>query len=108
MENSTNRRDTYTTCHCGASYNGSDHCAECGCEQFESGDCGHVARSRPAISTFIAAPMMGFSELRQHMIDQHGVPAEQLARIVDWDRLLRWHRDLAGHAIGQPNFHIHA
>src|SRR4051812_25587461 len=34
------RRDTETTCHCGASYQGSDHCPQCGCEQYESGDCG--------------------------------------------------------------------
>lgn len=50
------RRDTETTCHCGAAYNGSDHCPECGCEQYESiivGDCGHnmpmyvVGKARP-------------------------------------------------------------
>lgn len=35
------RQDTETHCHCGAAYNGSDHCPECGCEQYESGDCGH-------------------------------------------------------------------
>lgn len=34
------RFDTETTCHCGADYRGSDHCPECGCEQYESGDCG--------------------------------------------------------------------
>lgn len=31
--------DTDTTCHCGASYNGSDHCPACACEQFESYAC---------------------------------------------------------------------
>ncbi len=36
------RRDTETNCHCGAAYDGSDHCPECGCEQYESGDCGYV------------------------------------------------------------------
>ncbi len=38
------RHDTETTCHCGAAYNGSDHCPECGCEQYETinvRDCGH-------------------------------------------------------------------
>ena len=35
------RYDNETTCHCGAAYGGSDHCPECGCEQYESGDCGH-------------------------------------------------------------------
>lgn len=48
MENSaettTNRPDTATRCHCGGYYNGSDHCPECGCEQYESGDCGHTAK----------------------------------------------------------------
>ena len=34
------RRDTETHCHCGTDYRGSDHCPECGCEQYESGDCG--------------------------------------------------------------------
>jgi hypothetical protein len=37
------RFDTETHCHCGANYQGSDHCPECGCEQYESGDCGHVS-----------------------------------------------------------------
>ena len=41
-------RDSETTCHCGAAYEGSDHCPECYCEQYESGDCGH--RVRPAMS----------------------------------------------------------
>lgn len=36
------RRDTETECHCTAEYRGSDHCPECGCEQYESGDCGHT------------------------------------------------------------------
>lgn len=38
-----NRQDTEKHCHCGAAYNGSDHCPECYCEQYESGDCGHEA-----------------------------------------------------------------
>lgn len=37
------RYDTTTHCHCGAAYNGSDHCPVCACEQYESGDCGHEA-----------------------------------------------------------------
>lgn len=50
------RHDTETTCHCGAAYNGSDHCPECGCEQYETiivRDCGHnmpmytVGKARP-------------------------------------------------------------
>jgi hypothetical protein len=36
------RGDTDTHCHCGCPYAGSDHCPDCGCEQFESGDCGHT------------------------------------------------------------------
>lgn len=32
-------RDTETTCHCGASYAGWDHCRACGCEQYESLSC---------------------------------------------------------------------
>jgi hypothetical protein len=36
------RGDTETHCHCGCPYAGSDHCPDCGCEQFESGDCGHT------------------------------------------------------------------
>jgi hypothetical protein len=31
--------DTETTCHCGAAYEGSDHCPVCGCEQYESLGC---------------------------------------------------------------------
>lgn len=31
----TNRLDTKTHCHCGADYNGSDHCPHCQCEQYE-------------------------------------------------------------------------
>lgn len=31
---------TEDTCHCGAAYNGCDHCPECGCEFYESG-CDH-------------------------------------------------------------------
>jgi len=34
----TYRPDTEETCHCGANYNGSDHCPHCYCEKFE-GDC---------------------------------------------------------------------
>ena len=29
--------DTETHCHCGAAYNGSDHCPSCCCEQYEGG-----------------------------------------------------------------------
>lgn len=36
------RFDTADTCHCGANYGGSDHCPDCGCEQFQCQDCGHV------------------------------------------------------------------
>lgn len=32
---------TETTCHCAAPFNGSDHCPECGCEQFEA-YCDHI------------------------------------------------------------------
>lgn len=35
--------DTDTRCHCGSPYRGSDHCSECGCEQYESDDCGAAA-----------------------------------------------------------------
>ncbi len=28
--------DTETHCHCGAEYRGSDHCPDCGCEQYET------------------------------------------------------------------------
>jgi hypothetical protein len=31
--------DTEDRCHCGASYEGSDHCPRCFCEQYEA-DCG--------------------------------------------------------------------
>lgn len=37
------RLDTETHCHCGARYDGCDHCPECGCEQYETPDCGHTA-----------------------------------------------------------------
>jgi hypothetical protein len=40
-----NRPDTEDTCHCGADYARSDHCPVCGCEQYESGDCGVVAEA---------------------------------------------------------------
>jgi hypothetical protein len=36
--------DTETTCHCGAKYNGSDHCPACYCEQYESQVCPHATR----------------------------------------------------------------
>jgi hypothetical protein len=32
-------------CHCGAMMRGSDHCPECGCEQFEA-VCSHVAAGK--------------------------------------------------------------
>lgn len=32
---------TEDRCHCGADFDGSDHCRECGCEQFEA-TCDHV------------------------------------------------------------------
>lgn len=35
---------TATHCHCGCDRNGSDHCPECGCEEFES-VCSHVSAS---------------------------------------------------------------
>ena len=31
--------DTETTCHCGGKYEGSDHCPECFCEQYETYGC---------------------------------------------------------------------
>lgn len=42
MDATTTRTDTEDRCHCGARYAGSDHCPACGCEQYESGDCGHT------------------------------------------------------------------
>lgn len=48
------RTDTETTCHCSADYAGSDHCPECGCEQYESGDCGYTA---PAVPAWLSAAM---------------------------------------------------
>lgn len=33
------KSDTETHCHCSAAYNGSDHCPECGCEQYETYGC---------------------------------------------------------------------
>jgi len=36
------RQDTETHCHCNCAYEGSDHCPYCGCEQYESGDCGET------------------------------------------------------------------
>lgn len=35
-------RDTRMRCHCGARYNGSDHCSECYAEQYEVNSCGCV------------------------------------------------------------------
>jgi len=35
------RMHTATHCHCGSERGGSDHCPECGCEEFE-GTCDHV------------------------------------------------------------------
>jgi hypothetical protein len=32
-------KDTETHCHCGAAYQGADHCPACGCEQYESLAC---------------------------------------------------------------------
>lgn len=31
--------DTPTRCHCGVEFGGSDHCPECGCEQYETELC---------------------------------------------------------------------
>ncbi len=42
------RTDTETHCHCGGAYGGSDHCPECGCEQYETinvRDCGHTTQA---------------------------------------------------------------
>ena len=38
-------KHTATHCHCGADRQGSDHCPECGCEEFES-VCDHVAERK--------------------------------------------------------------
>jgi hypothetical protein len=35
------RITTEERCHCGAEFQGSDHCPECGCEQYES-TCDHI------------------------------------------------------------------
>lgn len=35
--------DTEWTCHCGIDYEGSDHCPDCGCEQYEMVMCGWEA-----------------------------------------------------------------
>jgi len=37
---------TATHCHCGAHRKGSDHCPECGCEEFES-RCDHIHVTSP-------------------------------------------------------------
>jgi hypothetical protein len=53
------RRDTETICHCGAAYNGSDHCPVCGCEQYETitvRDCGH---NMPMYTVGTARPYTG-------------------------------------------------
>jgi hypothetical protein len=57
-----NRPDTETHCHCGAAYEGCDHCPECGCEQYETGDCGHVhlsAETREALRVMRRATPVG-------------------------------------------------
>lgn len=41
---------TETTCHCAAPFNGSDHCAECGCEQYER-FCNHTWASAEVATT---------------------------------------------------------
>ena len=38
-----NRQTTETHCHCGAKFEGSDHCPECFCEKYER-YCNHVAK----------------------------------------------------------------
>jgi len=38
--------DTETHCHCGAAYEGSDHCPSCGCEQYESYSCAFTVAQR--------------------------------------------------------------
>lgn len=40
------RMHTETHCHCGAHRMGSDHCPECGCEEFES-YCSHIHVENP-------------------------------------------------------------
>jgi hypothetical protein len=60
------RYDTLETCHCGASYEGSDHCPICGCEQFESilvRDCGHTH-----------TPLLGTVPTLVRVTDQRGKP----------------------------------
>jgi hypothetical protein len=44
-------RTTETHCHCGAAFNGSDHCPACGCEQYEA-TCDH----REPLSVHIYGP----------------------------------------------------
>lgn len=56
------RADTETHCHCTARYNGSDHCPECGCEQYESGDCGHTTTADNAVFTTSYEP--GYTSTR--------------------------------------------
>lgn len=48
------RFDTETHCHCGGEYRGSDHCSECYCEQYESGDCGHRVFAKSGAFAFVA------------------------------------------------------
>jgi hypothetical protein len=48
--------DTETTCHCGTPYGPSDHCPECGCEQYEMIRCGYVT---PDPGTGTRSPAIG-------------------------------------------------
>jgi hypothetical protein len=58
--------DTQTHCHCGA-YNGSDHCPECYCEQYEGG-CDHQVE--PPLDT---PPASELARRLKLMVDVYGV-----------------------------------
>lgn len=66
---------TATRCHCGARFNGSDHCPRCYCEQFEA-DCGR----RPTVANAVNGALR--TERRRLRLDSLGREAEKAGRAL--------------------------
>lgn len=67
---------TDETCHCGASMQGSDHCPECGCEEYEQ-TCDHV-HATPMTRVALVRGARRRREAEAYLPDRYRVIAEVL------------------------------
>lgn len=96
-------QNTDTHCHCGAAYEGSDHCPECGCEQWES-YCDHQHESAMYDHPDNAAPPCTnqYTAWARYPDEGEGYTTAWVVNVTgpEANRSMIWHRQNGAIAVG--------